>query len=121
MTEAQTEEVVAGVGHRDQAQLGQGEEQVERQGGDEEGEGDTRQDQRHPTLQTFILSLSLSYYLSFKPLVPLLLLLLSLRIRGEAGVDLEKLEDLQRGLIGTRGLAITGDLSLPGSEPRGGQ
>ena len=89
MAEAQTEEVVAGVGHGDQAQLRQGEEQVERQGGDEEGEGDTRQDQRHP-------------------LVPLLLLLLSLRIRGEAGVDLEKLQDLQRALIGTRCLASWG-------------
>ena len=75
MTEAETEEVVAGVGHGDQPQLRQGEEQVERQGGDEEGEGDTRQDQRHP-------------------LVPLLLLLLSLGVRGEAGVDLEKLQDL---------------------------
>ena len=79
MAEAQTEEVVAGVGHGDQAQLRQGEEQVERQGGDEEGDGDARQDQRHP-------------------LVPLLLLLLSLGVRGEAGVDLEKLQDLQKGL-----------------------
>ena len=99
MTEAQTEEVVAGVGHGDQPQLGQGEEQVERQGGHEEGDGNTRQDQRHP-------------------LVPLLLLLLSLCVRGEAGVDLEKLQDLQGGLIG---LAVTGDFPLPGSEPRGGQ
>ena len=99
MTEAQAEEVVAGVGHGDQPQLGQGEEQVERQGGHEEGDGNARQDQRHP-------------------LVPLLLLLLSLRIRGEAGVDLEKLQDLQRGLIGTRCLE---DWFLPGSGPRGGQ
>ena len=103
MTEAETEEVVAGVGHGDQPQLRQGEEQVEREGGEEEGEGDTGQDQRHP-------------------LVPLLLLLLSLSIRGEAGVDLEKLQDLiGGGLFVNFSDTVLEPGVLPGSEPRGGQ
>ena len=103
MAEAEAEEVVAGVGHRHQAQLRQGEEQVERQGGEEEGDGNTRQDQRHP-------------------LVPLLLLLLSLSVRGEAGVDLEKLQDLIGGglFVGFSDTVLEPGV-LPGSEPQGGQ
>ena len=45
--------------------------------GEEEGDCNTRQDQRHP-------------------LVPLLLLLLSLSVRGEAGIDLEEGQDLEK-------------------------
>ena len=47
MTEAEAEQVVARVGDRHQPQLRHGEEQVEREGGDQEGHGDAGQDQSH--------------------------------------------------------------------------
>ena len=76
MAEAEGEEVVGGVWHGDQPQLRHGEEQVERQGGHEERDGDAGQDQSHP-------------------LVSLLLLLLSFSVRGETGIDLEEGQDLE--------------------------
>ena len=48
MTEAEGEEVIPGVSHGEDAQLCQGEEEVERQGGEEEGDSNAGQDQRHP-------------------------------------------------------------------------
>ena len=48
MTEAEAEQVVPRVGDRHQPQLRHGEEQVEREGGDQEGDRDAGQDQSHP-------------------------------------------------------------------------